>query len=205
MAPRRFVTGKSSVHLLPRVWARVPTIGIKSKVCLGVIAVAGGTLVAVGGVMAFSEGSGDEVTGPCVGLCVVASGSQRCGNESCVGPVECAVLDGSSSNRRRVSPVKKKMVWRERWYKAAVARPRHGARDARRMCSERGSQCCTGPARQQWLAATTSSRRKAAMRGPKECSRCPVHSDVLKVAKPYVGPREGTSWRATIGEVACGR
>jgi hypothetical protein len=113
MAPRRFVAGKSSVHLLPRVWPWVPTIGIKSKVCLGVITVAGGTLVAVGGVMAFIEGSGGEVTGPCVGLCVVASGSQRCDNGSCVGPVERAVLDGVSRRTDgRVSPVKKKMVWR---------------------------------------------------------------------------------------------
>jgi hypothetical protein len=37
-----------------------------------------------------------------------------------------------------------------------VARPGHGAHDAR-----------------------------------KECSRCSVRSDVLKVARPYVGPREG--------------
>jgi hypothetical protein len=64
-------------------------------------------------------------------------------------------------------------------------------RDARRVS---GGQRRLGPARQQWLATAARSARKTAMRGLKECSRCPVRSDVLKVAMPYVGPCEGARW-----------
>jgi hypothetical protein len=130
-------------------------------------------------VMAFSEGSGDEVTGPCVGLCVVASGSQRCGNESCVGPVERAVLDGSSSNRRRVSPVKKKMVWRERWYKAAVARPRHGARVMLGACAAsaaasvvRGRQDSSGLPQRQAAGARRQCEARRSAHGARYTAMC---------------------------------
>jgi hypothetical protein len=51
--------------------------------------------------MAFVGSSGGEVAGPCVGLCVVAGGSRRCGSGSCVGPVGGAVLDGVCRRRGR--------------------------------------------------------------------------------------------------------
>jgi hypothetical protein len=51
--------------------------------------------------MAFVGSSGGEVAGPCVGLCVVAGGSRRCGSRSCVGPVGRAVLDGVCRRRGR--------------------------------------------------------------------------------------------------------
>jgi hypothetical protein len=40
--------------------------------------------VVAGNVMAFGGGSGGEVSGPSVGLCVVASGSLRCGSGSSI-------------------------------------------------------------------------------------------------------------------------
>jgi len=51
--------------------------------------------------MAFGGGSGGEVAGPCVDLCVVAGGSRRCGSGSCVGPAGRAVLDGVCRRRGR--------------------------------------------------------------------------------------------------------
>jgi hypothetical protein len=77
----------------------VPTIGIQSKVRLEVTAVVGDALVVAGGVMAFGGYSGGEVAGPCVGLCVVVSGSQGCGSKSCVGPTGRVVLDGVSRRK----------------------------------------------------------------------------------------------------------
>jgi hypothetical protein len=71
----------------------------QSKVHLGVIAIIGVTLVVTDRVMALSGSSGGEVTEPCVGLCMVTSGSQRCGSGSCVGHVEHAVLDGVSHQK----------------------------------------------------------------------------------------------------------
>jgi hypothetical protein len=72
-----------------------------SQVHPGVAAVAGGALVVAGGVMVFGGSSGGEVVGPCVGLCVVASGSRRCGSGSCVGLAGRAVLDGVCRRRGR--------------------------------------------------------------------------------------------------------
>jgi hypothetical protein len=68
----------------------------QSNVRLGVITIVGATLVVAGDVMAFSGDSGGKVNGPCVGLCVVTSGSQCYGSGSCVGLVGRAVLDGVS-------------------------------------------------------------------------------------------------------------
>jgi hypothetical protein len=78
-----------------------PNNWYQSKVCPGVAAVAEGALVVAGGVMAFVGSSGGEVAGPCVGLCVVAGGSRRCGSGSCVGPAGRAVLDGVCRRRGR--------------------------------------------------------------------------------------------------------
>jgi hypothetical protein len=60
-----------------------------------------GVAVVAGGVMTFVGSSGGEVAGPCVDLCVVAGGSQRCGSGSCVGPARRVVLDGVCRRRGR--------------------------------------------------------------------------------------------------------
>jgi hypothetical protein len=57
--------------------------------------------VVAGGVMPFGGSSGGKVAGPCVGLCVVAGGSRRCGSGSCVGPAGRDVLDGICHRRGR--------------------------------------------------------------------------------------------------------
>jgi hypothetical protein len=78
-----------------------PNNWYQSKVHSGVAAVAEGALVVAGGVMAFVGNNGGEVAGPCVGLCVVAGWSRRCGSGSCVGPAGRAVLDGICHRRGR--------------------------------------------------------------------------------------------------------
>jgi hypothetical protein len=55
--------------------------------------------VVAGDVMAFSGGSGGKVNRSCVGLCVVASGSQCYGSGSCIGPIGRAMLDGVSHRK----------------------------------------------------------------------------------------------------------
>jgi hypothetical protein len=91
------------------VFVRPESQQVSKQGSSGLTAIAGGVLVMAGGVMVFGGSSGGKVTGPCVGLCVVAGGSRRSGSGSCVGPTGHAVLDGVSHWRggRRSCPEKK--------------------------------------------------------------------------------------------------
>jgi hypothetical protein len=122
-----------------------------------VAAVAEGTLVAAGGVMAFGGCSGGEVARPCVSLCVVAGGNGRCGSGSCVGPAGHLLLDGMSRQRggRHSSPEKKWHVSLEKEgvRHPAVCRPVHGSR-----CGSHGS--CVGHAGRLCSTGVCHQRRR---------------------------------------------
>ena len=90
--------------------------------------------------MAFVGDSGGEVVGPCVDLCVVASGSQRCGSGSCVGPAGRAVLDGVSCQKDGVCRQR-----RRRWCGCGVWRCFHDHRLREEMAVEGVVPLAGGP------------------------------------------------------------
>jgi hypothetical protein len=108
--PGRSSSGRAQTFSIPVcVFVRPESQQVSKQGSSGLTAIAGGVLVMAGGVMVFGGSSGGKVTGPCVGLCVVAGGSRRSGSGSCVGPTGHAVLDGVSHWRggRRSCPEKK--------------------------------------------------------------------------------------------------
>jgi hypothetical protein len=90
-----------------------------------------GVAAVASGVMAFGGGSGGEDAGLCVGLCVVASGSQRYGSGSCVGPAGRAVLDGVNCQKDGVCHRR-----RRRWCGCDVWRCFHDHRLREEMAVE---------------------------------------------------------------------
>jgi hypothetical protein len=144
-----------------------PNNWYQRKVRPGVAAVAEGALVVAGGVMAFVGSSGGEVAGPCVGLCVVAGGSRRCGSGSCVGPAESVVLDGVCRRRGRAC-----VAWRLAsgpfvglGMEAFVRRGRVAPRP-----KEEASGPCVDPARRRLCARGRVSSREGSCVGARRDS-----------------------------------